>query len=63
MRETVHTIAAAYGRGERIRLNACPDPGTIVEARCEHGVIQYRARWDRTPDDDQWYDEDEVRAL
>lgn len=63
MRESVRTIAAAYAPGDRIRLRDCPDPSTVVEVRCEAGRIQYRADWDRTPSDDRWYGEDEVRLL
>jgi len=61
MRETVRTVAAKYAPRDRIRLRDCPDPGTVVEVRCEAGQIQYRADWDRTPSDDRWYDE--VRLL
>lgn len=63
MRETVRSIAAAYDRGDRVCLKACPDPGTVVEVRCEQGVIQHRVCWDRTPDDDTWYDEADVELL
>lgn len=63
MRETVRSIAAEYKRGDRIRLTNCPDPGTITETRCHHGLIQYRADWDLTPWDLAWYGETEIQLL
>jgi hypothetical protein len=63
MRETARSIAAEYTHGDRIRLRACPDPGTISEVRCHDGQIQYRADWDLTPWDLTWYDEDAVQLL
>jgi hypothetical protein len=63
MRETVRTIAAEYGLGQRIRLRNCPDPGTITDVRCHGGRIEYQADWDRAPADQRWYAEGEIELL
>jgi hypothetical protein len=60
MRETVHTIAAEYRRGDRVRLKTSPDPGTVSETRCHDGRIQHRVGWDHVAHDYGWYDESEI---
>lgn len=52
MTELCETVSAAYGKGDRICLDDCPEPGTVVKVRLVGVVFQYRAQWDKSPGDD-----------
>ena len=49
-----------YKVGDRVCLDLCPDPGTVVEIRQLPHWNEYRMTWDDWPDDHGWYSENKV---
>jgi hypothetical protein len=50
-----------YDVGDRVRMEVCPDPGTVVEVKRLLGWNEYRMDWDDWPDDHGWYTESQLR--
>jgi hypothetical protein len=51
-----------YGQGARVRLRQRPGSGAVIDVRWRDGW-QYRARWEWTPGDDRWHDENDLEEV